>query len=265
MTGASPPLRFYGTPPYRIAVLHGGPGALGSVAPLARKLGRSRGVLEPLQTALSVASQVEELHASLEEHASEGPVTLIGSSWGAMLAYIFAARHPERVRKAILVGSAVYEDRYAAEIQTTRLSRLSSEEQRELDGLTARLDGPDADAALARIGELSSKADTYDPLPPEKDTPPGDVRIDVYQRVWEDAARLRTSGALLELGRAIRCPVVAIHGDYDPHPAAGVFEPLSRVVADFRFVLLERCGHEPWKERQAHALFFALLEQELAD
>ena len=31
------------------------------------------------------------------------------------------------------------------------------------------------------------------------------------------------------MGRKIKCPVVAIHGDYDPHLAEGVREPLSRV------------------------------------
>jgi len=70
---------------------------------------------------------------------------------------------------------------------------------------------------------------------------------------------LRRSNRLLELGRKIRCPVVAIHGDYDPHPAAGVKEPLSRVLRDFRFVLLENCGHYPWRERLARDEFYSVL------
>lgn len=44
-------LRTYGLSPYRVAVLHGGPGAPGGMAPVARNLSRARGVLEPLQTA----------------------------------------------------------------------------------------------------------------------------------------------------------------------------------------------------------------------
>lgn len=42
--------------------------------------------------------------------------------------------------------------------------------------------------------------------------------------------------ALLEMGRTIQCPVIAIHGDYDPHKAEGVHEPLSTVLNTFRFV-----------------------------
>jgi pimeloyl-ACP methyl ester carboxylesterase len=59
--------------------------------------------------------------------------------------------------------------------------------------------------------------------------------------------------------------VVAIHGDYDPHPAEGVREPLSRVLSDFRFVTLEKCGHLPWIERHAKEPFYDLLRREIAD
>jgi hypothetical protein len=43
-----------------------------------------------------------------------------------------------------------------------------------------------------------------------------------------------------------------------------VRDPLAEVLADFRFVLLAKCGHEPWQERQAREPFFALLRDELA-
>lgn len=56
---------------------------------------------------------------------------------------------------------------------------------------------------------------------------------------------------------------MAIHGDYDPHPAEGVRRPLSRVLDDFEFVLLESCGHRPWIERAARDWFYDILRQEL--
>ena len=43
--------RIYGDPPYQVALLHGGPGAGGEMAPVARELAGDRGVLEPIQTA----------------------------------------------------------------------------------------------------------------------------------------------------------------------------------------------------------------------
>ena len=81
--------------------------------------------------------------------------------------------------------------------------------------------------------------------------------------MWKDGAELRRSGNLLKLGRHITCPVVAIHGDGDPHPSEGVQEPLSAILRDFRFILLKKCGHKPWIERKAREEFFRILEEEL--
>ncbi|MGB9939451.1 alpha/beta fold hydrolase [Methanosarcina sp.] len=81
--------------------------------------------------------------------------------------------------------------------------------------------------------------------------------------MWEEASELRSCGKLLELGKEICCPVVAIHGDYDPHPFEGVKEPLFRNLKDFRFILLEKCGHRPWIEREAKERFYSLLRNEI--
>lgn len=255
--------RRYGTAPFTLAVIHGGPGAPGQVAPVARELARERGVLEPLQSATSLEGQVDELRAVLEANA-DLPVSLVGHSWGAMLGFIFSARHPDFVNKLILVGSAPFEEHYASGIGERRLSRLSEDEREEVRLLSAVLDDPtnrDASTALARLGLLFTKADAYDPV--TLDTELLEVQGELYQRVWQEARELRANGDLLKLGRGIRCPVVAIHGDYDSHPPEGVRGPLSTVLEDFRFMLLEHCGHVPWIERRARDEFFGVLRDEL--
>jgi len=257
-------LRKYGREPFRVAVIHGGPGAPGEMAPVARELSSTMGVLEPLQTATTLEGQVRELKAVLEKHAAL-PITLIGFSWGALLSYIFTARYPSLVKKLIPIGSAPYEGKYAANITPTRLSRLSERERKEVISLMVTLDDPsvaDKNMPLARLGELLSHADSYDPLPHDDEIL--ECQYDVYRGVWGQAAELRSSGKLIELGKRIKCPVVAIHGDYDPHPSAGVVEPLSRTLKDFRFILLEKCGHRPWLERSARDRFYDILKQELA-
>ncbi|MFA5367203.1 MAG: alpha/beta hydrolase [Dehalococcoidia bacterium] len=256
-------LRIYGESPYSVAVIHGGPGAPGQMAPVARELSRDRGVLEPLQTAATLDGQVGELHDIIKKHGNP-PVILIGSSWGAMLSYIFTARYPALVKKLIMVGSAVFDDRYAAGIQGTRLSRLDAEAKREVYSLVKELNEDaveDKNKMLARLGELFTKGDAYDPI--TLDTEVIEVSFDIHDRVWGDAINLRKSGELLKMGKKIKCPVVALHGDYDPHPAEGVREPLSKVLKDFRFITLERCGHLPWIEREAMGRFYELVRGEI--
>ena len=46
---------------------------------------------------------------------------------------------------------------------------------------------------------------------------------------------MRQKGELLELCKKVQCPVVAIHGDYDPHPSEGVREPLQAVSEELSF------------------------------
>jgi pimeloyl-ACP methyl ester carboxylesterase len=233
------------------------------MAPVARKLGAVRGVLEPLQTASSLDGQVQELHDLIERHATP-PAMLIGFSWGAMLSFILAARHPSEVGKLLLVGSAPFTEEHAASIWATRMGRLAADERRTADAARDLLGEPGrrGHAALETLDKLLTKADSYDPLTLEAENLK--FQPETYARVWAEAEQLRRSGQLLDLGRQIRCPVVAIHGDHDPHPADGVRVPLSAVVEDFRFVLLDRCGHTPWIERHAREPFFRLLEDELA-
>jgi pimeloyl-ACP methyl ester carboxylesterase len=253
-------LRTYGNPPFAVAVIHGGPGAAGEMSTVARELSSGIGVLEPLLKTTSVDGEVEELRVALRD--AELPLALIGFSWGAWLGVIFTARYPAFVDKLILVSSGPFEEKYAAGIMRTRLDRLDNAERAEAGALYEAVTKSASPAdSLARFGQLLAKADSYDLLPDESQSPPPDP--EVYRRVWDEASRLRKDGRLLEFAHTITCPVVAIHGDYDPHPAEGVKGPLSKAIKDFKFILLENCGHYPWRERKARDTFYRILKAEI--
>ena len=256
-------LRKYGKPPFNIAVIHGGPGAPGEMAPVARELSTGCGVLEPLQTAASLEWQVQELYGVLKKNGAL-PITLIGWSWGAILSFIFTARCPSMVKKLILVGSGPFEKKYAAEIMKTRVSRLNEKEKTEILAIIETLNNTavkDKNTLMSRLGRLMFKSDSYNSLPYKSEIL--EFQYHIFQNVWKDTEEFRASGELLELGKQIQCPVVAIHGNYDPHPGEGVRKPLSRVLKDFRFILLEKCGHYPWFEREAMDSFYDIIKKEL--
>jgi len=257
--------RLYGTRPYTVVAVHGGPGAAGAMAPVAQVLASDFGVLEPLQTAKSVTGQIEELR-EITSSQSNNPVTLIGHSWGAWLSYLLAAKYPEIVNKLILVASGPFEANYAENLMQVRRSRLSQEDNLLLDSLLSRMQDAANQAKntiLQEFGSILSKADSYDPVP--GGTAATEVNLDIFKAVWPEAAEIRKTGELVDLGKYIKCPVVAIHGAYDPHPHEGVHLPLRTVLQSFKFVLLERCGHTPWAERHAREDFFSFLRDELRD
>ena len=183
--------RIHGKAPFNVAVIHGGPGTGGGMAPVARELAYTLGVLEPIQTEATLKGQVEELKTVLG-NCAELPVVLIGFSWGAWLSYMLAARYPRYVKKLILVGSGGFTEEYAAMTQKTRLNRLKHAEKDELKQVLEILKASSEDEknrAFARMGEMFSRVDWFDPIEhtPEKI----EFRADVFQCVWKEAMELR--------------------------------------------------------------------------
>ena len=259
-------LRLYGKEPFIIAVVRGGPGAPGSVAPVAKEMSQYFGVLEPLQTKTTVKGQVDELFNELSVYASF-PITLIGHSWGAWLSVIFTNKYPDSINKLILVGSGPFEEKYVDDLDNTRKNRLTKKESEEYVSALKRLNNPNItikNKQIARLGQLAAKTDNYCVVESAIEFM-DEISADVstYQSVWAEAAAMRKSGELLAIASKIKCPVVAIHGDYDPHPQEGVKMPLEENLKDFRFIMLNNCGHSPWKEKYAKAEFFGILKNEL--
>jgi len=95
-------LRTYGTGPFTVAVVHGGPGAHGDMAAVAQELSGPHGVLEPLQTASTPDGQVRELTGILSANR-DLPLTLIGHSWGALLSFMVTAKDPAPVKKNLMI------------------------------------------------------------------------------------------------------------------------------------------------------------------
>ena len=255
--------RTAGIPPIKLVLVHGGPGAAGTMYQLALKLSHHTGVLEALQTKTSIHGQIGELHSQINEHANP-PVILLGHSWGAWLALLLAGRYPDQVRKLILVASAPLEDRYVPGIMETRINRLDKKEGNMLSELVKKIQHGEKEtqnAIFREIAGILKKADTYAPAGDDNEH----LKLDysLYRSIWPEAEKMRSSGELLDMAAEIRCPVLAIHGDHDPHPAEGVRIPLEGRIRDFRFFLLPKCGHEPWTEKYAEKKFMQLLDKEL--
>lgn len=256
--------RIYGEKPYNVVVVHGGPGAPGSLGYVAKELSKKHSVLEPFQSASSVKGQMDELHAYIKENCPQGKTKIVGHSWGAWLAYMYAATHPEKVEKLILVAAGSFDERYNFNLTKLRLSRLSEENRQEALGIINWMNHAVTEdpAKMIRFSELMEKADFYDCDTEDEET---EFQFDIFQSVWKEADKMRRFGELKEFGKKIKCPVIAIHGNYDTHPAQGVEEPLSKLLKKkFKFIGLDHCGHYPWKEKQAKNKFFEILETELA-
>ena len=231
-----------------IVILDGGPGATGEVTALTDGLAaRGHRVLEPVQTGHSIADMITGLRDDIARDCAS-PVVLVGWSWGAWLACLYAVACPDDVRRIVLLGCPPLTERGAAQLRQTRAGRLNPSQIAEIEALSA---APPAPQITARLMQLFDLSDAYDPL----DTPHPAVAIDWEQHhaIWAEASALRRSGALLDRVASLPMPVRALHGVHDPHPADDVTRSLS-ALPDFEMTVIDACGHKPWREAQVDFL-----------
>jgi len=71
--------RIYGNPPFKVVLIHGGPGACGEMRSVAENISPKIGVLEPLQTSLTIQGEINRLKTIFLDSFSP-PLILIGFS-----------------------------------------------------------------------------------------------------------------------------------------------------------------------------------------
>ncbi len=249
-------VRLYGKAPYRIVLVHGGPGAIGSLKGFAQELNHLSqiGVVEAIQSKYSIAELIDELYKQISDNCNE-KVSLIGHSWGAWLVALFAEKYPELIERIILVGSGPLEDKYVAEIGTRRFENLSEEDSAILQRL---INNQAADEDMAKISKVLEKADNY--CLENRDMHKADkTDSQVHNIIWEEAAKLRTNGKLLSSFKHIKNKIILIQGETDPHPARGIIIPLQENGVECETHILKRCGHSPFMEKYAKEDFYKIL------
>ncbi len=257
-------VRHYGATGPTAVVLHGGPGAPGSAAGLARLLSTDLRVLEPLQRRSGMVRLVVSRHVEDLAMIAPNPAVLVGASWGAMLGLSFAARYPKAVSALVLVGCGTYDEASRATYQRSLDQRLGDAGRRKLKRLEARLaaeaDPSRRDLVMNRLGALHMQAASFDPIDEvdrSRDVPSIDYRG--HLETWQDVLRLQREGIEPAAFAAITAPVLMVHGNVDPHPGPATRDVLRRFIPTLEYVELDRCGHEPWRERQVREHFAKLV------
>ena len=206
-------VELHGKAPYKIVLIHGGPGAIGSLKNCSEELSRltERGVVEALQSQYSISELIEELYLQIIEYCQEKP-TLIGHSWGAWLAVLFAEKYPKLCKNIILVGCPPLEDKYVKEISLRRLRNLSGEDSKVFQRI---IDNVAADEDIKKIPSILEKSDNYN-LESNEKLIADKADNEMYNRIWNEAAKLRTNGALLTAFKNIQSKLFLIQGVCDP-------------------------------------------------
>ena len=243
--------------------MHGGPGAPGSAAGLARALGEWFHVFEPFQRGsgdvpLTVTRHVEDLATFLDARIDGRDALIVGHSWGAMLTLAFAAAHPERATGLVLIGCGTFDVDARRRLEETRMGRLSSAQRDRLSAIAAEISDPNE--RMRAIAQVFQTADSVDPIEEMADELRA-IAPDMLacEQTWNDVVARQSRGEDPDSFVAIRRPVLMIHGADDPHPGAMIADGLRNRMPQLEYRELPRCGHTPWFERAARDEFFSIL------
>jgi len=251
-------VRTYGNSGPLVIVLHGGPGAAGHMAPVARGLAESLRILEPFQRGssaipLTVARHIEDLRELVESCGEGTRPALVGSSWGAMLALAFAAGYPDLAGPLVLIGCGTFDTVARGRMQTILDERL---------GAPLRLETDDPDQRLRTMAQLLLPLYSCELSTTDLEVETCDTRA--YQETWADMLRLQAEGIYPAAFSAIRSPILMLHGTVDPHPGRMILASLQQYVPQIEYREWERCGHYPWLERAVREEFFRVIKDWLA-
>jgi proline iminopeptidase len=237
-------------------VLHGGPGAhhdylLPGFDALARhreliyydQRGGGRSPV-PRETPVGWREQVADLEELRRQWGIER-LTLVGYSWGGLLAQLYAIKFPARVGRLALVSPAPawremrleFERRFAGR----NLAPALQQQRAELRASGLREQNPEEYAH--RIFELSVAPYFFDPSR-AGDLTPFRVTGRTQQEVWSSLGDYDLRPAL---GR-LTIPTIVLQGEDDLIPLESTRTVAGLLNADLQ--LLPRCGHVPYVEAQ---------------
>jgi len=259
----------------KLLVLHGGPGAhhdymLPQMLELAHDFelifydqrggGRSKddGTQE-----ITWRTHVTDL-ALVAHELAPGPLSLLGYSWGGLLAMLYALDAfgggdppldpaPTRPARMALIAPAPITRDFRDDFELELAERQSSAAIDELraqvvaNGLRER----DHAAYRQRLFEISVAGYFADPANARELTP---FRVTgrVQESVWKSLGDFDLASAL----KRVTCPVLIVHGREDPIPLASS-RAAAAALPNARLEVLDGSGHVPYVEAR-EALFAAL-------
>jgi len=252
----------------RLLVLHGGPGAdhrymLPQMLHLAERYdllfydqrggGRSK---SDVQVPVTWRTHVEDLADVVREFSLE-PLSIVGYSWGAMLALLYTieqSRNPHLVPPARLAlmnpAPLTREYRRQFEAEFNRRERAPAIQELRDELAASGLREKDPAAYRQRAFELGVAGYFSDPRKAH-DLTPFRVVGRVQQSVWESLGDFD----LIRDLKGIKIHSIIIHGRDDPIPLASSVEASNALGTGL--VVLDECGHVPYVE-QPERLFAAL-------
>ena len=208
-------------------------------------------------TSMSMDNYVNDIEA-LRKHLQVEKLTLLGHSWGGMLAMVYLSREPDKVKKLVLLDSGGPDTSFGNVFESNFEKNLTKEDRdeiRRLDSLglsTMRGSWPgyfyDRKRALATRNQIPLKKGVLQ-------------HREVFP--FTSAGYFANSDAMKSALQKTTVPVFLIQGREDPMGESTAMD-IKKVLPQTSIHFIEKCGHLPWLENEKQVKeFFEQVEKKL--
>ena len=259
-----------------IILLHGRPSIYGYMMSLGKHLKgyrvidyAQRGTIEnpaPLDE-VGVLSHMLDLDLLVNKYRQKGTVTLLGHSWGADLALLYAADRGEGLEHVILMGTAPLNGELESILERNFKKKLQTKTHQELELLDSHIKDASSPAEMNRLAQkrlaLISPAYHWNPIT-EWNIPA--VSFDFHGflqskiSLWE----MINQTSIPRILQRISVPVTAFHGVEDIIPCDETLRFLQQYIQHITTIRIEKAGHFLWLEPEVGETFINMLHKVIA-
>jgi len=219
--------------------------------------GRGRSAEHVQPDDVTMASDVDDLDR-VRQHYKLESATLLGHSWGAVLALEYALRHPTHVSHLVLMNPAPASTSDLAVFRKAYVEQLGADMQRQREivaGAAYKAGDPDAVAARYRIHfkHALKRPEDYEKLMARMKaafaTQGKDGILEaraVEDRLMRDTWDVEGYDLLPKL-RTLAIPTLVVTGDSDLIPGE-IGAHIAHAIRNARLVMLKDCGHFAYLE-----------------
>ena len=244
-----------------VVLCHGGPGMYDYLEPVAamiddlatvhrydqRGCGRSQD-----KGPWDVATFVADLDA-LRAYWGYETWTVIGHSWGATLALLYASEHPRHINRLVYISDTGIDPAWHQQYRKNREAKMPADKRERFSQLNEQRHTA-VEPELTRINQersaLLAATEYYDmnrlDEVPQYDRFP--INYELNAVVNAELKLMEETGDLLALVRGITVPTLVLDGEADPRPRWARAH-VAGLIPDSRHVTVPRAGHEPWIEQ----------------
>ena len=256
-----------------LVLLSGGPGLdVDYLEPVAGKLrewnkgkvvlleqrGTGRSLLPAVtSTTMNLDLAVEDLEA-LRTDLGGRPLTLVGHSWGGILALAYAARYPKQTAALVLIDSGGMDMGFNQAFRDNINARMTPQQRAaSARAMQALMEGKDPCGHLLELVRADSATYFYDRKMGQtfaEGIRPESFHCEVAMVLGQSLGGLNLRDRLTNFSN----PVLILQGHQDPMPESVACDN-HHVLKGSKLVFLDKAGHFPWLE-QPEATFRAITD-----